>query len=79
MYAVFVYLEKSFDRVDWKKLMVILKKIGVDWKERRLLSNLYMKQRMKVIIGEEMSSFAYTLQHLLGRFNEELFPKHAGV
>ena len=32
-----------------------LKKIRVDWKERRLLSNLYMKQRIKVRIGEEMS------------------------
>ena len=41
--AVFVDLEKSFDRVDWKNLMGILTKIGVDWKERRLLSNLYMK------------------------------------
>ena len=36
MYAVFVDLEKAFDRVDWKKLKGILKKIGVDWKERRL-------------------------------------------
>ena len=35
--------------------MGILKKIGVDWKERRLLSNLYMKQRIKVRIGEEMA------------------------
>ena len=35
--------------------MGILKKIGVDWKERRLLSNLYMKQRIKVRIEEEMS------------------------
>ena len=35
--------------------MGILKKIGVDWKERRLLSNLYMKQRIKVRIGDEMS------------------------
>ena len=55
VYAIFVALEKAFDRVDWKKLMGILKKIGVDWKERRLLSNLYMKQRIKVRIGEEMS------------------------
>ena len=42
--------------------MGILKKIGMDWKERRLLSNLYMKQRIKVRIGEEMSK---------GRLNEE--------
>ena len=34
--------------------MGILKKISVDWKEMRLLSNLYMKQRIKVRIGEEM-------------------------
>ena len=34
MYAVFVDLEKAFDRVNWKKLMWILKTIGVDWKER---------------------------------------------
>ena len=71
--------------------MGILKKIGVDWKEMRLLSNLYMKQRIKVRIGGEISegreigrgygkdsSVAFTLQHLLGRFNEELFPEHGG-
>ena len=91
VYAVFVDLKKAFDRVDWKKLIEILKKTGVDWKERRLLSNLYMKQRIKVRIGEEilegretgrgtarMSSIDYTLQHLLGRFNEERFPENGG-
>ena len=26
-----------------------------------------------------MSSIAYTLQHLLGRFNEKLFPEYGGV
>ena len=26
-----------------------------------------------------MSSIDYALQHLLGRFNEELFPEHGGV
>ena len=51
VYAVFVDLEKEFDNVNWKELVGILKKIGVDWKERRLLCNLYMKQRMKVRIG----------------------------
>ena len=55
MYAVFVELEKAFDKVDWKNLMGILKKIGADWKERRLLSNLYTKQRIKVRIGEGIS------------------------
>ena len=55
MYAVFIDLEKAFGRVDWKKLTGILKKIGVDWKERRILGNLYKKQRIKVRIGEELS------------------------
>ena len=77
VYAVFLDLEKAFDRVDWKKLIGFLKKIGVDWKEWRLLSNLYMKKRIKVRIGDEMSegreigrgtarisSFAFTLQRL---------------
>ena len=41
--------------MDWKKLMGIMKKIVVNWKERRILNNLYMKQRIKVRIGEEMS------------------------
>ncbi|KAJ4447881.1 hypothetical protein ANN_09890 [Periplaneta americana] len=54
VYIVFVDLEKAFDRVDCNKLMRILKKIGVGWKERRLFSNLYMKQ-VKVRIGEDMS------------------------
>ena len=47
VYVVFVDLEKAFNRVDWKKLMEILKKISEDWKERRLLSNLCMKQQKK--------------------------------
>ncbi|KAJ4428331.1 hypothetical protein ANN_24350 [Periplaneta americana] len=54
VYVVFVDLEKALDRVDWNKLMGILMKIDVDWKERRLFSNLYMK-RVEVSIGEEMS------------------------
>ena len=41
MYAVFIDFETTFGTLNWKKLMGILKKIGVDWKERRLLSNLY--------------------------------------
>ena len=47
VYAVLIDLEKAFEKVDLKKLMGILKKIGVDWKEWRLLSNLYIKQRIK--------------------------------
>ncbi|KAJ4425749.1 hypothetical protein ANN_27945 [Periplaneta americana] len=51
---VFVDLQKASDKVNWNKLMGILKKIGVDWKETRLFSNLHMKQ-VEVRTGEEMS------------------------
>ena len=38
----FIDWQKAFDRVRWTKLMQILKEIGMDWCERRLISNLYM-------------------------------------
>ena len=40
----FVDFEKAFDRIRWDKLMEILKKIGVDWRERSLIKELYMGQ-----------------------------------
>ena len=48
VYVCFVDYEKAFDRVDWKKLMEILKSLGVDWKERRLITSLYMGQTATV-------------------------------
>jgi len=44
----FIDWQKAFDRVNWEKLMGILKSMGVDWKDRRLIANLYMEQRVKV-------------------------------
>jgi hypothetical protein len=38
----FIDWEKAFDRVNWIKLMQILKEAGIDWRKRRLISNLYM-------------------------------------
>ena len=88
VYAVFVDLEKEFDGVDWKNLMGILKKIGVNWKERRFLSktnkiqdstsNVRGKRNWKRGMAR-MSSVAYTLQHLLRRFNKDCFPNTGGV
>ena len=46
IYICFVDYEKAFDRVDWKKLMHALRRIGVDWKDRRLIGNLYMGQKV---------------------------------
>jgi len=40
--------QKAFDRVNWTKLIQILKRTGIDWHERRLISKLYMDQRVKV-------------------------------
>ena len=40
--------QKAFDRVNWTKLMQILKGTGIDWRERRLISNLYVAQSVKV-------------------------------
>jgi len=42
----FIDWHKAFDRVNWTKLMQNLKE--TDWRERRLISNLYMAQSVKV-------------------------------
>jgi hypothetical protein len=44
----FIHWQKAFGRVNWTKLMQILKETGIDWRERRLISNLYMAQSVKV-------------------------------
>jgi hypothetical protein len=44
----FIDWQKAFDRVNGTKLMQILKRTGIDWRERRLISNLYMAQSVKV-------------------------------
>ena len=36
--------EKAFDRVDWIKMMEVLKTLGVDWSDRRLIYELHMRQ-----------------------------------
>ena len=40
--------QKAFDHVNWTKLMQILKRTGIDWCERRLISKLYVDQKVKV-------------------------------
>jgi len=44
----FIDWKQAFDRVNWTKLMQILKGTGIDWHERRLISNLYMVQSVRV-------------------------------
>jgi len=44
----FIEWQKAFDHVNWTKLIQILKRNRIDWRERRLISKLYMDQRVKV-------------------------------
>ena len=62
IYICFVDFEKAFDRVNWKMMMRILKEVGVDWRDRRLVAEMYMKQEVMVRIDEE-----YTEPSIIGR------------
>src|ERR1041385_1407630 len=55
LYICFVDFEKAFDRVNWVKMLQILKDLGVDWKDRRLIMNLYMNQKAVVKVMQEYS------------------------
>ena len=48
VFASYVDWQKAFDRVNWTKLTQILRGTGIDWRERRLISNLSMAQSVKV-------------------------------
>ena len=43
----FIDWQKAFNRVNWTKLMQILKGNGIDWRETRLISNLYLFRVLK--------------------------------
>ena len=55
MASVAFFYEKAFDRINWLKMLEILKNIGVDWRDRRLINNLYMNQTSAVKIQQEFS------------------------
>src|SRR5207248_220133 len=55
IFICFVDFEKAFDRVDWVKMLDILRSIGIDWRDRRLILNLYMKQKVVVKVMQEYS------------------------
>jgi hypothetical protein len=50
--ACFIDWKKAFDRVNWTKLMQILKGTGIDWRETRLISKLYMEQSVKIRLDQ---------------------------
>src|SRR6476619_3183484 len=54
VYICFVDFEKAFDRVNWEKMMKVLQSIGEDWRNRRMISELYMNQEAAVRIVMEI-------------------------
>jgi len=52
----YIDYEKAFDRVEWTKLMTILQNIGVGWRDRKLIWNLYNKQVAYVRIEDGLST-----------------------
>jgi hypothetical protein len=46
-YACFIDWQKASDHVNWTTLMQFLKGTGIDWRERRQISRLYMEQSVK--------------------------------
>src|SRR6476469_1982270 len=55
IYIWFVDFEKN--RVNWEKMMKVLQSIGADWRDRRMISELYMNQEAVVrIAGGESDS-----------------------
>ena len=57
VYAVFVDLEKAFDRVDWKKFAGILKKIGVEGSRGRGRPRIDWDGYMEKIVNKKGKTF----------------------
>src|SRR6218665_463743 len=55
VYICFVDYEKAFDRVEWRRLVHALRRMIIDWRDRRLIGNLYMGQQMRARIDGEYS------------------------
>ena len=52
VYICFVDFEKAFDRVNWVKMLRVLKSLQVDWRDRRMIYQLYMRQEAVVRIAD---------------------------
>jgi hypothetical protein len=50
--ASFIDWKNAFDRVNWTKLMQIVKRIGIDLREGRLFSKLYMEESVKIRLDQ---------------------------
>jgi hypothetical protein len=52
VYICYVDFEKAFDRVNWVIMMDVLKSLQVDWRDRRLICELYMKQEAVIRVAD---------------------------
>jgi len=44
----------AFDRINWAKLMAVLADIEVDWRDRNLIKELYISQKIFEAVGETL-------------------------
>lgn len=51
----FVDLDKAFDKVNWQKLFQIVQQIGVNFKDRRLIYNIYKHQSAEIRIEDKLT------------------------
>ena len=58
IHVCFVDYAKAFDRVDWSKLLKVLKDIAVNWRDRRSIVALYMDQRAVIRLEQSLRSEA---------------------
>jgi retron-type reverse transcriptase len=55
-YIEFIDLEKAFDIVNWNLLMTTLKRTGLDWRNRKIIMELYKNQETTIKIGHCIST-----------------------
>lgn len=55
MYACFIVYNKAFDKVRYDQLMNILKRKQLDYRDLRIISNLYYNQKAIVCIDKRAS------------------------
>ena len=55
LFICFVDFEKVFDYVKWDILLKVMRMVGIDWKDRRLIENLYEHQSDVIIMSNNLS------------------------
>jgi len=52
IYIAFVDIEKAFDNVNWKNVFKTMREIGIDWRDRRIISQVYKQQKTQIEIKD---------------------------